>query len=257
MITNIPISEKDKEILRSLNVDEKTLANVFLNYAGLVIRKPWGHEYLIFENEHVAVWVLYLKQGFQTSLHCHPYKRSSLTVLSGEILFHTFEREFTVRPSEGLLIDKGVFHSSKAISEGGAIIMETETPNNKSDLVRFEDKYGREHMGYEGKEAHGNMEEALGSFHDLAERYVGPKTFGECDMIMVKHGDRTALIAALDSFNPHLVSMVRGAFHKEGKEFLKQGDIVTLHELKKMGDFDIMDDVEVLLMRHAGDKKQS
>ena len=42
------------------------------------------------------------------------------------------------------------FHSSKAVSDDGAILLEIETPVDKKDLVRLYDEYGRENKGYEG-----------------------------------------------------------------------------------------------------------
>ncbi len=50
----------------------------------------------------------------------------------------------------GVVIDKSVFHSTKALSEGGVDVIEIETPPNKTDLVRLNDAYGRELHGYEG-----------------------------------------------------------------------------------------------------------
>ena len=50
-----------------------------------------------------------------------------------------------------LHIFRGRFHSSKALSDHGAYILEIETPEDKHDLVRLEDSYGREKTGYEGK----------------------------------------------------------------------------------------------------------
>ena len=45
------------------------------------------------------------------------------------------------------------FHSSKAISKDGAYLLEIETPEDKNDLVRLYDEYGRENQDYEGKES--------------------------------------------------------------------------------------------------------
>ena len=48
------------------------------------------------------------------------------------------------------MIRKGLFHSTKAISKKGAMIFEIETPVDKHDIVRLEDKYGRTAKPYEG-----------------------------------------------------------------------------------------------------------
>ena len=47
------------------------------------------------------------------------------------------------------MIRTGLFHSIKCISSKPLIALEFETPVNKNDLVRFNDKYGREKKPYE------------------------------------------------------------------------------------------------------------
>ncbi len=44
------------------------------------------YEYLVFQNESVAVWLLHIKGGAATSLHCHPKKKTGIILLSGEAL---------------------------------------------------------------------------------------------------------------------------------------------------------------------------
>ena len=46
-------------------------------------------------------------------------------------------------------IRKGFFHSTKSISQSGTFLFEIETPNDKLDLVRLRDNYGREGKPYE------------------------------------------------------------------------------------------------------------
>lgn len=126
--------------------------NKQINYKTLVVNKPWGYEYLLFENEHVAIWILYLKPGTATSMHCHPKKMTALTVLSGEVATSSLHTSFVLKPMDSLIIDSGVFHSTRASSVEAAMIMEIETPPDKGDLVRLKDEYGRENSGYEGQE---------------------------------------------------------------------------------------------------------
>ena len=47
------------------------------------------------------------------------------------------------------MIRRGLFHSTKAVSDGGIFMLEIETPNDKNDLVRLSDEYGRADSGYE------------------------------------------------------------------------------------------------------------
>ena len=149
MIKKANISDMDIETLRRIGLDSKSQEDDFFDYSKVVVRKPWGYEYLIYQNDLVAVWILHIKRGFQTSMHCHPNKKTSLVVLSGKAKCSILHKDTEVEAGDGLLIDKGVFHSTESLSEEGIFVMEIETPVNKRDLVRFKDKYGREGKGYE------------------------------------------------------------------------------------------------------------
>ncbi|MCK9581992.1 MAG: hypothetical protein M0Q92_16300, partial [Methanoregula sp.] len=124
--------------------------NVDPDYNGVVVRKPWGYEYLFFENQHVAVWFLHIKKDAKTSMHCHPNKKTSLINLHGKLETSILTETFILEEKNALVIEGGVFHSTAAISDEGAFLLEIETPPNKSDLVRLKDAYGRENKGYEG-----------------------------------------------------------------------------------------------------------
>lgn len=119
------------------------------DYKNVVVDKPWGYEYLMFENEHVAIWVLFLKERAKTSMHCHPKKLTSLIVLEGEVRTSSLGEKFDLKKLDGIIIDKGVFHSTSTDFGVGAFVMEIETPPEKADLVRINDQYGRENKGYE------------------------------------------------------------------------------------------------------------
>ena len=114
-----------------------------------VVKKPWGYEYLAYENEEVAVWFLHLNHGESTSMHCHPSKTTGLVCLDGEVIVSFLSNKFPLDPRHKLMIRKGLFHSTKAVSAGGAFVLEIETPVDKDDLVRFQDSYGRQGKPYE------------------------------------------------------------------------------------------------------------
>ena len=141
MIQKVAISEADQELLATAHVDPSAIEDDFCDYSKVVVKKPWGYEYLIFSNGITAVWILYLNKSSQTSMHCHPQKKTSLIVLQGEVVCSTVNREFLRTAGSGLSIDKGVFHQTSAVSDSGAFVMEVETPVNKRDLVRLRDRY--------------------------------------------------------------------------------------------------------------------
>lgn len=128
------------------------------DYSQVIVKKPWGYEYLVFENEHVALWILQIIRKRGTSMHCHARKSTGLVLLSGQAVFHRQGSDIALQPLDAVNIDPGAFHATEAVSdlpiqpvsENGAWVLELESPPDKSDLVRLHDAYGRERKGYEG-----------------------------------------------------------------------------------------------------------
>ena len=113
------------------------------------MRKPWGYEYLCYQNEGLAIWFLRIEHNHRTSLHCHPRKHTGLILLQGEVDVSFLRGKTRLIAPEKIHIFRGRFHSTAAISSTGACLLEIETPEDKHDLVRLEDGYGRENTGYE------------------------------------------------------------------------------------------------------------
>jgi len=134
-----------------MNKENITLELLFNmnNYNINIVKKPWGYEYLAYENDNVALWFLYIKHTHSTSLHCHPKKTTGLILLEGKAEVSFLNSSTILNPTNKVMIRKGLFHSTKAIDERGAWVFEIETPVDKQDLVRFRDSYGREGKPYE------------------------------------------------------------------------------------------------------------
>ncbi len=147
----IKLSERDVSSLEKLRqyvtVSNKNQPD---NYRNRVVVKPWGYEFLIFQNEFVAIWFLHIDKGQATSMHCHPSKKTSLIVLSGQALCNTFYNRNYLNGTDSIVIEKGVFHSTQSLSAEGIDILEIEAPPDKTDLIRLNDQYGRQAEGYEG-----------------------------------------------------------------------------------------------------------
>lgn len=151
-IHNIKLCEKDTiafNRIKSANKDI-TISAQPVSYKNKVVLKPWGYEFLIFENNETSVWLLFLKKGNSTSMHCHSRKKTSLIILSGKAMSNTFLSRNYLKGGDAIIIEKGVFHFTKVLSDNGLFLLEIENPPNKTDLVRLEDRYGRVTYGYEG-----------------------------------------------------------------------------------------------------------
>lgn len=128
-----------------MQIDE----NIFKDY---VVNKPWGYEYLTYQNKNLAIWVLHINYNQSTSLHCHTKKLTGLICLEGEVQVSFINNKQIIKPMNKVMIRPTLFHSSKSLSQKGSIIIEIETPVDKDDLVRLKDFYGRENKRYESKE---------------------------------------------------------------------------------------------------------
>lgn len=112
-----------------------------MRFDGKMVKKPWGCEYLAFEDKNVAIWYLHLRKGERTSQHYHEKKDTMLVTLKGMVS----------RVPEVELIRRGQAHATLAMTD--AWVMEIETPPDKLDLVRVGDDYGRTGKPYENGES--------------------------------------------------------------------------------------------------------
>ena len=122
--------------------------NSMASHQTVIVKKPWGYEYLAYQNANVALWVLHITQEHSTSMHCHPTKSTGLVVVGGtaEINFIADKRQLVAPDKQ--MIRRGLFHQTRAVTD--VIMLEVETPVDKNDLVRLKDTYGRTDSAYEG-----------------------------------------------------------------------------------------------------------
>ena len=118
------------------------------SYINLTVKKPWGCEFLFFNETNISGWILYINKNNSTSFHCHNTKDTPMIILKGKVIIHTNENKYYLEKGDYIHIPKGKFHSIEA--ENDSIVCEFEIKPNKTDLFRLYDKYGRNQKGYEG-----------------------------------------------------------------------------------------------------------
>ena len=96
---------------------EKKIKYMQSNYENVVVNKPWGYEYLAYQNKDVALWLLFIKFEHETSLHCHPNKDTGLIVLDGKVNVSFLNDVFYLDSGRKIMIRKGLFHSTKTLSK--------------------------------------------------------------------------------------------------------------------------------------------
>lgn len=138
-------------------------------YKNLLVPKPWGVEYLLYENENVALWHLAILPGHSTSLHCHPSKKTGLILLDGGAKLQFLNSSCHLLPGDKTIIRNGMFHSTSNIGEDRIIqLLEIETPNNKHDIIRLMDNYNRAGKPYETETVEQTTREipiTIGNYH--------------------------------------------------------------------------------------------
>ena len=131
-------------------------------YDNRIVFKPWGHEYVVYRYKNIlSVTLLNINPTKSTSLHCHPIKKTGFVLLDGKALIQLglWKKGSKIYESPSkLMIRTGLFHSIKCISKKPLLALEFETPIDKNDLVRFDDKYGREKRPYEQGKKFKNFE---------------------------------------------------------------------------------------------------
>jgi mannose-6-phosphate isomerase-like protein (cupin superfamily) len=199
-----------------------------MSYESTIVKKPWGYEYLAYENEHVALWFLYIKHTHSTSLHCHPKKTTGLVLLDGKAEVSFFNTTNKLNPGNKIMIRKGLFHSTKATSEKGAYVFEIETPVDKQDLVRFRDSYGREGKPYEDSTHETpKLEECLWITDDSKDY-----SFSNCVLSVKNITDISQLNKVEDQYN---IMFLKGGLQADyGQNVAGPGDIVSASTVKQL-----------------------
>ena len=60
MVRRIRLSEEDKKHIDGIKQErDPSLENI--DFKGFFVNKPWGYEYLMFQNNEIAIWLLYIK----------------------------------------------------------------------------------------------------------------------------------------------------------------------------------------------------
>lgn len=121
------------------------------NIYNSIIEKPWGEEYCIYRGDNMSIWLLKINPNEKTSLHCHPVKKTGLILLNGLVQINLIERSFELEGFKKVIFRNGMFHQTHNISKEPIYLIEVETPDNKYDLIRIEDDYGRKNQNFENE----------------------------------------------------------------------------------------------------------
>lgn len=228
MIQRISISEEDKMALLGHDIPrDLDLEN--MDFKGLIVNKPWGYEYLMFGNKEVSIWMLYIKKGFSTSMHCHPNKKTALLLLLGEAISSNLKGKIKLGEKEGVIFDKGVFHQTEAISDNGIFVMEIETPSNKTDLFRLQDRYKRELKSYTDKK---NITDKIYNYHYLflENKIDSTNLFGKYKFILRNFKDNSSFQEDIKNIDGDVGILLSGEINVNN-QVIHQGELFNFKDL--------------------------
>ncbi|TLN25054.1 hypothetical protein FDZ71_01655 [bacterium] len=217
-----------------------------------VVKKPWGYEYLMYESDKIAIWYLHISHGRQTSLHCHPCKKTGYILLDGEAQVSFLNGHVQLRALSKLMLREGLFHSTRAISPDGIHVIEVESPPNKEDLVRLDDIYGRKEQPYEGEECRVPMTDSCITISEPGLGRADSYEICSTSLTVEKFADASELLK-----RPHdeiILVMQGGLYTKNNDPILSPGDVVTIATLARLaGTFHSPDGITTMTVRKGED----
>jgi len=201
-------------------------------YDNNVVKKPWGFEYVLFRNKKLCITYLNIDPKGSTSLHSHILKKTGFLVIEGSAhiqlgLYKTQIEKF-MAPAK-VMIRPGLFHQIVNRSNKNKLIaLEFESPTGKQDLVRFEDKYGRQKDKYEGKNNFKKIKKPF--ILKNLDKIKDQKFFTNKVKILFKNQKKINL----DKSNQVIYVLIDGMITNHfGKSVLPLGDLVKTGTLKK------------------------
>ena len=207
-----------------------------MDYTDLIVKKPWGKEYLCYRNDEVAIWYLHIEKDKQTSMHCHPNKNTGFVVLEGKAELSFLRNSMNLEGLDKIHIFRSRFHSTRAITD--SFIFEIETPEDKHDLVRLEDNYGRAGTEYEGSNAHSPKDQDCFWITESSENPTEYNIRG----CLVKHLLITDKEQLLNKSEEELFIVTKGGIVTvKNEKVVWPGDVIdgkTLHRLATAFEFE-------------------
>ncbi len=129
-----------------------------------------------------------------------------------------------------LVVRPGLFHSLKAVSKNGMSALEFETPYNKADLIRFEDRYGRKNKSYEGSKFTSSIRDNLMKFKKPKKNKKNVYKLDDV-VITLERTKNFKNLSTKDSSSS--TAILEGKiFDKKNQEVISYGEIVKSSTLK-------------------------
>lgn len=106
------------------------------------VKKTWGMEVWLVNNDKYCGKILYLDKGAEGSYHYHKEKQETFFCQKGQVVLTIEGRDYMLNPfSRPKTIKPGKLHSFRGITD--AVILEISTPHSDEDVYRSTKSSGR------------------------------------------------------------------------------------------------------------------
>lgn len=109
----------------------------------LTVEKPWGKFEQFTHNEISTVKIISVDKGGSLSLQTHEHRTEFWRVLAGHPTITIGKKQFHAKPGEEYAIGKTEPHRLEALDDAVQILEIAHGVFDEHDIVRLEDKYGR------------------------------------------------------------------------------------------------------------------
>ena len=157
---------------------------------------------------------------------------SGLIILDGKAQIDFFNDQIIADRLEKITIRKGFFHSTKSTSQNGTFLFEIETPNDKLDLVRLEDSYGREGLPYEDSSYEDPKQDDCLWLENLISNENQSIIFSNCKLTIL-NVKKISDLTILES-QKNVMFLTGGILTDYEVLIVCPGDIVNIKVLKKI-----------------------
>ena len=108
-----------------------------------VVPKTWGRELIYVNSRKYCMKILVLDAGAMSSLHYHKRKDETFLCSEGQVMLeygskHSDLHTTILMPGDAKRLAPGVIHRFRALTHGGARIVECSTQHRDNDVVRLE-----------------------------------------------------------------------------------------------------------------------
>jgi len=111
----------------------------------LTVQRPWGSYCVLEEESHFKIKRIVVKPGCKLSLQSHQYRSEHWVVVSGVATVNRGDETIIISTNESTYIPAGCRHRLGNETQEDLVLIEVQTGSlvDESDIVRYEDLYGR------------------------------------------------------------------------------------------------------------------